>query len=177
MSFRGPRASSIRTPTLGVAVCRPCRYPWGRVQTVVQQGVSLSQVLIRLGYTQLGWAEGIGSCAPTTSTRPSTALPVWDLTVHQGDVVNDEGLSSQLWGTIHSGKFEQGHQQHQTLPPEPSGAEHISSGELGTSVWGFELNPKASVPFALRPSSTLTVPAEALFHGITQGELGRFPKI
>lgn len=131
VSFRGPGASSIPTPALGT-ISRPCRAPWSRLQAAVQQRVGLSEVLIRLGDAQLWWAEGVGSCAPATSTSPSTALPVWDLAVHQGDVVDDEGLSSQLWGTIHSGKFEQGHQQHQTLPLEPSGAEHISSGELGT---------------------------------------------
>lgn len=83
----------------------------------------MSEVLIRLGDALLRWAEGVGSCAPLPPP-PSTALPVWDL-VHQGDVVDDEGLSSQLWGTIHSGKFEQGHQQHQTLPLEPRGRTHF----------------------------------------------------
>lgn len=47
-------------------------------------------------------------------------------------MVDDEGLSSQLRGAIHSGKFQQGHQQRQILPLEPSGAQHISSGELDT---------------------------------------------
>lgn len=41
VSFRGPGASSIPNPTLR-AVCRPCGSPWGRVQTVVQERVSLS---------------------------------------------------------------------------------------------------------------------------------------
>lgn len=149
VSFGGPGASSIPTPTLG-AVCRPCRSPCSRVQTVVQQGVSLSQVLVRLGDTQVRWTERIGSCAPTTSICPSTALPVWDLTVHQGDVVDDESLSSQLWGTIHSGKFEQGHQRHQILPLEPSGAEHISSGELGTWFLASGSSPRAGAAAASR---------------------------
>lgn len=55
------------------------------------------------------------------------------------------------------------------LPLPPAPLSH-------TSVRSLELNPEAC-PFALRPSSTLTVPAEALFHRNTQGELGQFPKI
>lgn len=47
-------------------------------------------------------------------------------------MVDDEGFSSQLRGAIHSGKFQQGHQQRQILPLEPSGAQYISSGELDT---------------------------------------------
>lgn len=143
-----PRASSIPSPALG-AVCRVCGSTWSCMKAAVEQGVSLAQVLISLGDAQLGWTERMGSRAPTCTTYPTTALPVWNLTVHQGDVVDDEGLSSQLGGTIHSGKFEQGHQQHQTLPPEPSGAEHISSGELGTSKKEPGAGPEAGVPLTL----------------------------
>lgn len=56
------------------------------------------------------------------------------------------------------------------LPLPPAPLSHTSARSL-------ELNPEASVPFALQPSSTLTISAEALFHGTTQGEPGRIPKI
>lgn len=54
-------------------------------------------------------------------------------------------------------------------PWSPVGQNTFHQESLAPLSGALSWTPDVSVPFALRPSSTSTVPAETLFHGTTQG--------